>query len=142
VYAIGGGFAPSAGVGGPSLPASTGQSLVVNGVTVTLASANVDTSQDFGGPSTTLTVSLHCWNQTQLFQSVNMGSWRLYVDGGITRYFDVQFSFDASACSLSPNQTSDALLHFDIAQGEHGPYTLQSDFTTPQGQPLAWTFNA
>ncbi len=133
-------------IGGPTLPASVGQSLNINGMTVTLMSAKSYTYTPFlsNQEEPGLELALHCWNQTDYSQSVNMDTWELFIDGGHTEYYtfgSLDFR-DSSSCSLETNQTQDIQLDVNMNAGDHGPYILQSDFTTPQGQPLAWTFNA
>jgi hypothetical protein len=85
----GGDFSPASNFS-PQLPAQVGQSLTINGVTVTLTSATVtqDTSF-FGDTYQTAHLALHCWNQSNYFQSVSTANWRLYIDGG---YRPVLFS--------------------------------------------------
>lgn len=128
-------------VGGPALPAHIGQSLNVNGMTVSLVSASIETEQTiFGTDMQTLTLSLHCWNQSTDTQFVSMDNWRLYYNGS-TDY--VTPAKPSTGCWLDPQQSDDVQMGiFSTDSGLHGHYVLQTDFTTPQGQPLGWTFNA
>lgn len=125
----------------PRLPASVGESLTINGVTVTLVSAKVITvayAVGTGQPVPGVEIALHFWNQTSVHQQIFTGTWRLLIDGG-SRYYSMPPQTVVSA-SLQPNQTQDAQFTVEMNTGDHGPYTLQTDFTTPQGQPMAWMF--
>ena len=123
-------------------PASVGQSLIINNVTVTLTSAQVSTVGYLVGTGQAVpgvTLSLHFWNRTTAPQRLYTGKWRLLIDGG-SRYYPM-LAADTVSASLQPNETQDAHFTIEMNTGDHGPYTLQTDFTTPQGQPLAWTFS-
>ncbi len=125
-----------------TLPASVGQSLVINNVTVTLVSATVVSIAPLSGAGEDapgVAFSLHFWNQTAYEQVVSIGNWSLIADNGATSY-PVYKSASVNAV-LAPNQTQDAQFTVQMNIGDYGPYTLQTDFTTSQGQPLAWTFS-
>jgi hypothetical protein len=85
-------------------------------------------------------LTLTCWNQTNARQDVTMTTWRLFFDGSTAYYYPVQRRV-AGGCTLQPDQTQDVQLKVTMNAGDHGPYILQTDYTTPQGQPLAWAFN-
>lgn len=122
-----------------TLPASVGQALVINNMTVALASATiVSIASPFGVGENVPGVkfSLHFWNQTASVQQVSTETWSLIADNGATSY-----PAAGALAVLAPNQTQDAQFTVQMSVGDYGPYTLQTDFTTPQGQPLAWTFS-
>lgn len=125
-----------------TLPASVGQALVINNVTVTLMSATVvSIAPPFGVGEDVPGVkfSLHFWNQFTSEQTVSTQTWSLIADNGAKSY--PVYRSAGTLAVLAPNQTQDAQYTIQMSIGDYGPYTLQTDFTTSQGQPLAWTFS-
>lgn len=125
-----------------TLPASVGQSLIINNVTVTLVSATLVRSMysvEAAGDVPGINFSLHFWNQTTYSQSASTDNWSLLADNGAKSYPVSPLGYVFAL--LAPNQTKDARFAIPMGVGDNGPYTLQTDFTTPQGQPLAWTFS-
>jgi len=122
-----------------TLPASVGQALVINNMTVTLVSATVVSMAPASGAGEDVPgvrFSLHFWNQTASIQQVFTATWSLIADNGAASY-----SAAGANVVLEPNQTQDAQFTVQMSAGDYGPYTLRTDFTTPRGQSLAWTFS-